>query len=61
MIETNPARKTSLALLITLVAACSGPAATDPADLLLVNAHVYTFSWDEPDGEGRPAANAPRC
>jgi predicted amidohydrolase YtcJ len=30
-----------------------------PADLLLVNGHVYTLAWDEPDREGRPAANAP--
>src|SRR5438034_598118 len=30
-----------------------------PADLLLVNGRVYTLAWDEPDREGRPAANAP--
>ena len=30
-----------------------------PADLLIVNGHVYTLAWDEPDREGRPAANAP--
>jgi predicted amidohydrolase YtcJ len=32
---------------------------TQPADLLLVNGRVYTLAWDEPDREGRPAANAP--
>jgi hypothetical protein len=30
-----------------------------PADLLIVNGHVYTLAWDEPDREGRPAPNAP--
>src|SRR5438309_463771 len=29
------------------------------ADLLIVNAHVYSLAWDEPDREGRPAPNAP--
>ena len=35
------------------------PAPRLPADLLLVNGRVYTLTWDEPDREGRPAANAP--
>jgi len=30
-----------------------------PADLVLVNGHVYTLNWDEPDAQGRPAADAP--
>jgi predicted amidohydrolase YtcJ len=30
-----------------------------PADLLLVNARVYTFNWDDPSPEGVPAPNAP--
>ena len=42
------------ALLATL-----GCQRTETADLLLVNARVYTLNWDEPDGEGRPAKNAP--
>ena len=33
---------------------------TAPADLLLVNGRVYTFSWDDPAPDGTPAANAPR-
>ena len=33
--------------------------AEDPADLILVNARVYTLSWSDPDGEGTPAADAP--
>lgn len=28
-------------------------------DTILHNARIYTFSWDEPDGEGNTAANAP--
>src|ERR671912_583908 len=32
---------------------------TPAADLLLLNAHVYTMTWGDPDGEGRPAKNAP--
>ena len=31
-----------------------------PADLLLVNGRVYTFTWDEPGRDGTSAANAPR-
>jgi predicted amidohydrolase YtcJ len=30
-----------------------------PVDVLLFNARVYTLAWDEPDLEGKPAANAP--
>jgi predicted amidohydrolase YtcJ len=30
-----------------------------PADLLLVNGRVYTFTWPEPDRDGRPASGAP--
>ena len=58
------ARSTAGALLVSLVAAAGAvPAqrtpATQPADLLLLNGRVYTLAWDEPDREGRPAANAP--
>ena len=51
-------RTLALRLGLSLLAshACSKPT---PADLLLVNAHVYTMTWDEPDNEGRPAKNAP--
>jgi predicted amidohydrolase YtcJ len=42
-----------LALFLTV-------AAPPPADLLLVNARVYTLAWDEPGPEGAAAANAPR-
>ena len=29
------------------------------ADMVLENANIYTFSWDEPSVEGVPAINAP--
>ena len=52
--------------LLTL-AACSGGSGDDGstdddrgADLLLVNARVYTFDWPEPAADGTPAAGAPR-
>lgn len=53
---------TALAVIAasTLLAGCAtGPAIDDPADLILVNARVYTLSWGDPDGEGKPAADAP--
>lgn len=43
---------------IIVAAACS-PAAPPPADLVLVNAAVYTFAWGDPGGDGEPAADAP--
>jgi hypothetical protein len=50
--------KTIVALATGLVVfGCGGGA--DPADLLLVNGRVYTFTWPEPDREGRPASSAP--
>src|SRR5213078_1728357 len=36
-------------------AANSGPR----AELILINARVYTFAWGEPAADGAPAANAP--
>ncbi|MCU0619214.1 MAG: amidohydrolase [Gemmatimonadaceae bacterium] len=37
----------------------TGPAAAGAPDLVLHNARVYTFAWDEPDGDGRPSSRAP--
>jgi predicted amidohydrolase YtcJ len=48
------------AVTLAIVAAAPQMAPRLPADLLLVNGHVYTLTWDDPDGEGRPAANAPQ-
>jgi predicted amidohydrolase YtcJ len=39
--------------------ACGGEPGVEPADLLLLNGRVYTFSWDDPALDGTPAANAP--
>ena len=36
----------------------TGPRAIE-AELILTNARVYSLSWDDPDGEGKPAAGAP--
>ena len=44
---------------LCLAAALAAPPPA-PADLLLVNGRVYTFTWDEPSIDGTPAANAPR-
>ncbi|HAT57642.1 MAG TPA: hypothetical protein DCS79_02410, partial [Gammaproteobacteria bacterium] len=48
------ARWILLASLITLVLGCTEPettSATAPAaDLIIDNARIYTFAWDEPDG-----------
>ncbi|MCC3862143.1 amidohydrolase [Pseudemcibacter aquimaris] len=45
-----------------LVACGSEQTATpdvEAADMILMNGHVYSLSWDEPSVEGVPAANAP--
>lgn len=63
-------RNPSAALFVAatlLLAACQGaPSAGDraggdsaPADLILTDARVYTFAWDQPARDGTPAANAP--
>jgi predicted amidohydrolase YtcJ len=41
-----------------LIVACGQPP-IEPADLVLVNARVYTLRWAPPDAEGRPAPGAP--
>ncbi len=56
-------------LVLLAVAGCGaeepGAAATpeastaQAADLILINANVYTFAWPDPDGEGNPADSAP--
>jgi predicted amidohydrolase YtcJ len=40
-----------------LLAAAPPP---EPADLLVVNGRVYTFTWDDPAPDGTPAVKAPR-
>lgn len=57
-------RLAGLVLLAALLVGCSRPegtqAAAGPADLLLINARVYTLAWDDPARDGTPASNAPR-
>ncbi len=57
---------TSLTLLLTACEVPQEPGDTDEtsspapvADLILHNARVYTLAWDDPAGDGTPAANAP--
>ncbi len=45
----------SLGLLV--LAATGGQ---EPADLVILDGRVYTFSWDDPAPDGTPARNAPR-
>lgn len=45
--------------LAAVLGACAGGTPVSPADLLIVNARVYTLSWDEPGEGGAPASNAP--
>ncbi|MBX7513283.1 amidohydrolase [Qipengyuania sp. GH38] len=55
-------RLAGLAGALLLSACVTGPVAvaeTDPADLILTNARVYTLAWGDPDREGNPAADAP--
>lgn len=50
----------ALTPLIAALHACAAPAASTPeADLLIVNARVYTLAWGEPAADGTPAADAP--
>lgn len=44
---------------LVLVAACTRPPDVEPADTLLTNGRVYTFTWDDPQLDGTPAADAP--
>ena len=44
---------------VALAIALQGCAPPPAADLLLVGGRVYTLSWPDPDGEGRPNAAAP--
>lgn len=41
---------------ITLFLSCQSP---QKADLILINGKVFTYTWDDPAGDGSPAANAP--
>lgn len=44
---------------LVLTAACTSAPTVAPADTLLTNGRVYTFTWDDPAAAGTPAAGAP--
>ena len=46
-------------LALTWLTGCTSLGPAPPADLLVINGRVYTFSWDEPSADGTPAPNAP--
>ncbi len=59
---TRATHLTLAGCVLALLAACGNDAPTaqtGSADTILTNARVYTLSWDDPDREGNPAANAP--
>ena len=58
----KPATRLALALAwvgVATAASCAPTAPQPEADLILVNGRVYTFSWRDPEDDGRPAADAP--
>ncbi len=54
---TRTARRALCALVLT--ASCTSTPAVEPADTILTNGRVYTFTWNDPDADGTPAADAP--
>ena len=57
--QARGAALATIAVSALLSGCATRPSAEDPADLILVNARVYTLGWGDPDGEGTPAADAP--
>ncbi len=52
-------RSRVLACISILLSACTLTDTGRHADILLVQARVYSFAWDDPSQAGEPAANAP--
>ncbi len=52
-------RRIGIACVFAAGLAAFGCGSAEPADLLLVGGRVYTFTWPEPDRDGRPASGAP--
>lgn len=48
-----------LSVCAAAIAACATAPAPPPADLLLVNARIYTMAWADPAPDGTPAQGAP--
>ncbi|MGH9834393.1 MAG: amidohydrolase [Blastocatellia bacterium] len=51
--------KLIICCLIAFTLSCRSATQIEPADTLLVNGKVYTFAWNDPAPDGKPAANAP--
>ncbi len=57
--------RSTLLFVVILLAACGKEppaepkAAADRAELILINARVYTLNWGEPGADGEPASDAP--
>ena len=49
----------TLFILILLLNSCKNEPKDGFADTIIINAHVYTLDWDDPNLEGGPAKNAP--
>lgn len=52
-------RLATVTTLVAGLAACASEPPPPPADLLLVNAKVYSMTWADPATDGTPAAGAP--
>ncbi|MES3033788.1 MAG: amidohydrolase [Gemmatimonadota bacterium] len=56
----NPATRPLRLLAVLLLGACARSAPADGgADLLLVNARIYTLAWPDPSRDGTPSPSAP--
>ena len=55
----QPMRRIGLACVLAAGLAAFGCGTAEHADILLVGGRVYTFTWPEPDRDGRPASGAP--
>ena len=51
--------KKVLLIVIIIVYSCEKSSNSMIADIVITNARVYTFSWDDPSLDGIPAQNAP--
>ena len=52
-------RRIGFACVVAAGLAAVGCGSAEHADILLVGGRVYTFTWPEPDRDGRPASGAP--
>ncbi len=52
-------RLAAVTTLVAALAACASEPPPPPADLVLVNAKVYSMTWADPATDGTPAAGAP--